>query len=216
MKIRVIFASIILSLLTVPLRADWGACSIGPVGGIGVQIQDNTTGSPNNTLAFTLSAGGSPLADKTDSFGFASGQNKLKGACEIVVQVVKISPGKQDWAAGGVMMRENFGAGSKFFAVGCTRGHGIQSFVRTADSTAVAPQENCSNCNPPSWLKIVRQGNHFTSYKSMDGRIWLKIDEADVPMKKTVWVGVFTTSGGGPPDTGVTFVQVTARENSGQ
>jgi hypothetical protein len=216
MKTRLIFASIILQILTVPLWADWTACDIGSSGNIGVQIQITPMDKPDGTLNFTLSAGGAPLADKTDGLGFASAPAKMKGDCEIMVQVVSISPGKQDWAAGGVMVRENFSAGSKFFAAAFTRGHGIQNFVRTADSAAVTAQENCSDCSPPSWLKIVRQGNHFTSYKSMDGRIWLEISEADVPMKKNAWVGVFTTGGGGATGADVTFARVTTRENAGQ
>jgi hypothetical protein len=214
MKTRIIFASIILQFLTVPLWADWTACNIG--GDVGVQIQNTPLDKPDGTLNFTLSATGAPLADKTDDLGFASAPAKLKGDCEIVVQVASISSGKQDWAAGGVMLRENFSAGSKFFAAACTRGHGIQNFMRTGDSAAVAVQENCTDCTPPTWLKIARQGNHFTSYKSMDGRIWLEISEADVPMKKAVWVGVFTTGGGGSPGTDVSFNHIAAREVSAQ
>jgi hypothetical protein len=88
--------------------------------------------------------------------------------------------------------------------------------MRTTDSAAVAAQENCSACNPPSWLKIVRHGNHFTSFKSMDGRVWLEVSEADVPMKKNVWAGVFTTGGGGTPGADVTFANVATREVTGQ
>lgn len=215
MKTRLIFASIILQTLTMPLWADWTACSIGGGGDIGVQIQTTPMDKPDGTLNFTLSAGGAPLADKTDGLGFASAPAKMKGDCEIAVQVVGLSPGKQDWAAGGVMLRENFGADAKFFAVACTRGHGIQNFVRTSDSAAVTAQENCSDCNPPTWLKIVRQGNHFTSYKSMDGRIWLEISETDIPMKKGAWVGVFTTGGGGAPGADVTFAHVAVHEVAG-
>jgi hypothetical protein len=216
MKTRLIFASIILQALTVPLWADWAECNIGTNGDLGVQIQTNSVEKQDGTFNFTLSAEGAPLGDKSDSLGFASAPVKMQGDCAIVVQVAKISPGKQDWAAGGVMLRENFSAGSKFFAAGCTRGHGIQNFARTADSTAVAAQENCSDCNPPCWLKIVRHGNHFTSFKSMDGRVWLEISEADVPMKKKVWAGVFTTGGGGAPGANVTFAHVAAREDASQ
>jgi len=112
------------------------------------------------------------------------------------------------------MLRENFSAGSKFFAAACTRGHGIQNFVRIEDSAAVAAQQNCSDCKPPSWLKIVRHGNHFTSFKSMDGRIWLEISEAEVSMKKNAWAGVFTTGGGGKPGADVSFAHVAARETA--
>jgi hypothetical protein len=214
MNTRIIFASILLQILTVPLLADWGACNVGAVGALGVQIQSTTLEKPDGTLNFILTAGGAPLADKADALGFAFGQAKMKGDCEIVVQVANISPGKQAWAAGGAMLRENFSAGSKFFAVACTRGHGIQNFVRTADSAAIATQENCTDCNPPTWLKIVRQGNHFTSYKSMDGRIWLEVSQADLSMKKNVWAGVFTTGGGGSPGADVTFARVVTREIS--
>jgi hypothetical protein len=210
MKTRIIFASILLQILTVPLWADWGACNIG--GDAGVQIQTTSVEKPDGALYFVLSAGGAPLADKADGLGFASAPAKMKGDCEIMLQVVSLSPGKQDWAAGGVMLRENFSAGSKFFAVAFTRGHGLQNFVRTADSAAITAQQNCSDCNPPSWLRIAREGNHFTSYKSMDGRIWLEISEADIPMKKAVWVGVFTTGGGGQPGADVSFAHVVTRE----
>jgi large repetitive protein len=237
MNTRPIFTSIIiLQVLAVPLWADWAACVIGANGNIGVQIQTSATHpSPGSlsarewganvpsksensdgSLNFTLSAEGAPLGDKTDSFGFASAPVKMHGDGEIVVQVTKISPGKQDWAAGGVMLRENFRGGSQFFAAAFTRGHGIQNFMRIEDSAAVATHENCSDCKPPSWLKIVRRGNHFTSFKSMDGRVWLEISEADVPMKMNVWAGVFTTSGGGAPAAGVTFAHVVTRENTGQ
>jgi hypothetical protein len=216
MKTRLIFASIIFQILTVPLWADWTACNIGGGGDIGVQIQPTPMDKPDGTLNFTLSAGGALLADKTDGLRFASAPAKMKGDCEITVQVVSISPGKQDWAAGGVMLRENFSAGSKFFAAAFTRGHGIQNFMRKADSAAVVAQENCSDCNPPTWLKIVRQGDHFTSYKSMDGRIWLEISEADIPMKKNAWVGVFATGGGGSPGAEVTFARIATRENTEQ
>jgi hypothetical protein len=216
MNPSIIFASIILPILTVPLRADWGACSIGAASNAAIYLQANSSENTDSTTAFTLSAAGGPLVDKTDAIGFASGPAKLKGDCEIVIQLAKFSNGTQDWATAGVMIRENYGVGSKFFAAGCTRGHGIQSFVRNEESAAVVQQENCIDCSPPTWLKIVRQGNHFTSYKSLDGRIWLEINEDDVPMKKAVWVGVFTTSGGGSPAFDVVFDHVTTREISGE
>src|ERR1039458_9104696 len=98
MKTPIIFASIMLQVLTVPLWAGWAACDIGTDANIGVQIQNTPVEKPDSTLNFTLSAGGAPLADKEDDFGFASGQAKMNGDCEIVVHVVEISPGSQDWA----------------------------------------------------------------------------------------------------------------------
>ncbi|HXA13954.1 MAG TPA: hypothetical protein VNW23_02410 [Opitutaceae bacterium] len=224
MKTRFIFASMALMLLGAahdPLVAKtnngesvaaWGACNVGANNDIGVQIQVDNSDDPANATSFILGSAGAPIANKADNIGFASGPAKLSGDCEIVVQVVKLSPGTQGWAAGGVMIRENYGAGAKFFAVGYTRGHGIQSFVRSANDAKVSPQEDCTDCKPPSWLKIVRRGNHFTSYKSRDGRAWLQVSELDVTMKKAVWAGVFVTSGGGQPIAQVTIDHVMTKQ----
>ncbi|MGA3008230.1 MAG: hypothetical protein ABSE59_10100 [Opitutaceae bacterium] len=214
MKHTLLFASIMLSIMPLSLMADWGACNVGTVSDIGVQIQSKTDDA--DFTAFTLSAAGAALSGKTDAIGFATGQAKLKGDCEIVAQVTNISVGDQDSAGGGLMIRENFGPSSKFFAAGCTRGHGIRSYIRSRESGPIAREENCTDCNPPTWLKIVRQGDHFTSYKSMDGRIWLQINEGDVPMKKAVWVGAFATSGGGQPVAEIGFDHVVARQTAGQ
>jgi hypothetical protein len=213
MKTSIVFASIILSIVPVSLWADWGACNISAAGNTGVQLQAGHKSRSDDTIAFTLSATGAQLDNKTDSIGFASGQAKLKGDCEIVAQVVEISDGGPDWAAGGIMLRENFGAGSKFFAAGCSRGHGIRNFIRKKEGEVIAQQENCSDCTPPCWLKIIRHGDHFTSYKSMDGKVWLEINEADVPMKKALWAGAFATSGGGQPAVGIIFAHVAAHES---
>jgi hypothetical protein len=215
MKTSLVFTSIILSILPVSLWADWGACNIGATGNTGVQLQAGHK-SRDDSLAFTLSTAGAPLDNKTDAIGFASGQAKLKGDCEIVAQVAEISEGSPDWATGGIMLRENFGGGSKFFAAGCTSGHGILNFMRKKDDEVIAQQENCSDCIAPCWLKIIRRGDHFTSYKSMDGKVWLEINEADVPMKKALWAGAFVTSGGGQRGVDIVFAHVTAHEAASQ
>jgi large repetitive protein len=203
MKPHYIFAGALFLGLAASLLGDWQACSIGPTSQTSIEI--------NRTNDFTLTALGSPLAGQNDGIGFASGPGKLSGDCEIVAHVIKITPGKQAWAAGGIMMRESLGGGAKFIAVGCTRAHGVQSFIRSEGSDNVSQQENCSDCLPPLWLKIVRHGDHFTSYKSTDGVVWLQVNEADVVMKKTVWVGAFATSGGDAPAAEITFERVTTR-----
>ncbi|HTB80718.1 MAG TPA: hypothetical protein VK717_07515 [Opitutaceae bacterium] len=203
MKTPYIFAGALVLGLTVSLLGDWQACSIGPTSQTGIET--------NSSNDFTLTALGSPLDGQNDDMGFATGPGKLSGDCEIMAHVTKISPGKEDWATGGLMMRESLGGGSKFIAVGCTRGHGVLSFTRSEESDNVLRQENCGDCLAPIWVKIVRRGNHFVSYKSSDGVVWLQVNEADIVMKKSVWVGAFATSGGDATGVVVTFQRVTTR-----
>ncbi len=203
MKTPYIFAGALVLGLTASLFGDWQACSIGPTSQTGIE-----TNSAND---FALTALGSPLDGQNDDMGFASGPGKLSGDCEIMAHVTKISPGKEDWATGGLMMRESLGGGSKFIAVGCTRGNGVLSFTRGEESDNVLRQENCGDCLPPLWFKIVRRGNHFVSYKSSDGVVWLQVNEADIVMKKSVWVGAFATSGGDTTGVVVAFQRVTTR-----
>jgi large repetitive protein len=199
-----VFFSALLLVFTAPLFADWEGCSIGATSQSAIE-----TYSANS---FALTVSGMPLADTTDVIGFASGPGKISGNCEIVARLARISSGQQEWAAGGVIIRESISEGSKFVAVGCTHAHGVQSFVRSADSATVTHQENCAECNPPVWLKIIRSGNHFSVYRSTDGVVWLQVYETDVVMKKSAWVGVFATNGGGQPAATITFERVAAKQ----
>jgi len=201
-----VFTSVLILALAAPAFADWEGCSIGPQGQSSIQV--------SNASNFTLTASGNPLDGATDSIGFASGQSKLNGDCQIIARVARITPGQQDWATGGLMMRESLGGGSKFVALGCTRMQGVQSFVRSEDSGAVSHQLACADCTPPLWLKIVRTGNHIAGYKSNDGSVWLQVFATDVAMKKMVWVGVFATNGGSGPDVTLSFERAATRENA--
>ncbi|MDE3084147.1 MAG: hypothetical protein KGJ37_02865 [Verrucomicrobiota bacterium] len=129
---------------------------------------------------------------------FASDQSKLFGDCEIVTRVAAVSSelkqNKQNWAA-GIMMRETLSEGSRFIALACTNGHGVQSFIRSKTDADVTHQEIC-DCTVPYWLKIARQGDHLLTSKSSDGVIWIQIDDITFKMRHAVWVGLFSTSGG--------------------
>jgi len=203
-----VFTSILLLAFAASAFADWEACSIGADTQSSIQ-----TNSANN---FALTSSGAPLAGTADSIGFASGPDKLTGDCQIIARVARVSPGQQELAAGGVMIRETIGIGSKFVALGCTRTGGAQSFMRSAEAGEVTHQTSCPDCAAPIWLKIVRTGNHFIAYKSTDGSVWLQVFETNITMKKAVWVGVFATNGGSGPGATISFERVAARESAPQ
>jgi hypothetical protein len=190
-----------------PSASTWGYCNIGQAD-TKLQTDSNST---RDSASFTLGSTGAALGSNADALGFASGPAKLAGDCEIIAQVTKLSGGVTDWATGGIMIRENYGTGSKFISIGYTRGHGIQYFVRKETGAAVITQENCTDCKTPVWFKLVRRGNHFIGYQSEDGRVWLQLSELDITMKKASWAGIFATSGGGSPAVQIIFNGVSAR-----
>lgn len=211
MKPASLLTGVLFLVLTAPVFADWEGCSIGSTSQSSIQ-----TSSANS---FAITATGSPLTGASDSIGFASGPGKLNGDCQVVARVSRIESTAQEWVNGGLMIRESLGANSRFVALACTGARGVGSFVRSEESGAVASQDDCPDCTPPIWLKIVRTGNHFTCSKSNDGSVWVQVFQADLPLKKALWVGVFATSGGGPGGNAgatISFDRVAARENASQ
>jgi hypothetical protein len=190
-----------------PPASTWGYCNIGQAD---TKLQADSS-STRDSASFTLSSTGAPLNSNADDLGFASGPAKLAGDCEIIAQINQLSGGAMDWATGGVMIRENYGTGSKFISIGYTRGHGIQYFVRKETGSAVSTLEICTECKTPIWLKLIRRGNHFVGYQSEDGRVWLQLSELDITMKKASWAGIFVTSGGGSPAVQLSLSGVSAR-----
>ncbi len=207
-KPALVLASTLLLAFTSPLFGEWDGCSIGQ------SSQSTIETYSANSLAITVS--GAPLLGQADTLSFVSGPGKLTGDCEMIARVMKISSGLQEWAAGGVMMRETLGDGSKFIAAACTRLHGVQVFLREKDDTEVVRQQDCADCAPPLWLKISRTGSHFAVFKSSDGIVWLQIYQSDMAMKKSAWVGAFATNGGDRPPAVITFDRLSARETGSQ
>ena len=208
MKPAFVLASTLLLAFAAPLFGEWDGCSIGQNG--------QSTIETYSANSFAITVTGAPLAGQADTLGFVSGPGKLNGDCEMVARLTKISPGQQEWAAGGVMMRDNLGDGSKFIAAACTREHGVQVFLRDKDDAEIVRQQDCSDCTPPLWLKITRAGNHFVVSKSNDGIVWLQIYQSDLAMKKSAWVGTFATNGGGRESAVITFDRLSARETGSQ
>ena len=209
MKPAPVITGFLLLVLTVPAFADWEGCSIGPDGQSSIQV--------SGANSFDITATGDPLVGTADSIGFASGPAKLSGDCQIVARVTRISLNSESWVNAGLMLRESLGSGSRFVALACTGTRGVGSFVRSTESGTVARHDDCPDCAPPVWLKIVRTGNHFVCYKSSDGSVWLQVFQTDLVMKKSIWIGVFAISGGGGNgSTGATTTldRLTARETA--
>ena len=48
--------------------------------------------------------------------------------------------------------------------------------------------------SPPGWVRLVRTGDLFEAYQSLNGTAWDKIGSDTIPMGETVYVGLAATS----------------------
>lgn len=61
----------------------------------------------------------------------------------------------------------------------------------------------------PSWVRLVRQGNTVTAYRSADGQQWAKTGSETVELAETAYVGLAAALLADRPGGSVTFDNIT-------
>ncbi|HON92018.1 MAG TPA: discoidin domain-containing protein [Sedimentisphaerales bacterium] len=147
-----------------------------------------------------MSAIGNDIWDNSDQFRFA--YKTLNGDATIVARVESIVR-SNEWAKGGVMIRQSTEPGSvhAFMPITPSGGNGA-SFQRRL--TAAGASENSDNTGAavaaPYWVKLERKGNAFSGFISPDGTTWTQLGTAvTVPMTGPVLIGLALCS----HDTGI-------------
>ncbi|GCE23339.1 sugar-binding protein [Dictyobacter kobayashii] len=138
---------------------------------------------------FSVSGSGSDIGGNADDFQFV--YQSLNGDGTIVARVpVKI---RLMVMPGGVMIREKLQTDSAFDLVALTACCG--SVTEARSSTGGSSSWNPINSgNVPSWVKLVRSGNTFTTYTSSDGSNWSQVDTQTITMANNVYIGLAVTS----------------------
>ena len=170
------------------LPEGWSSQDAGAVGAAGSASESDGT--------WTVTGNGADIWDTTDRMHFAF--IPLAGSGQMVARVVSIGDGSNNWAKGGVMIRETLDAGS---ANSCTMvtpssGGGLTFQIRpTAGASSTSQHTQAPNVVPPYWVKIVREGDEFSGWRSTDGVTWTQQGTTQtVPMAKDVYVGLCVTS----------------------
>jgi hypothetical protein len=145
---------------------------------------------------FTLTGSGEDIWGTTDEFHFA--YNKLTGPGAIIAKIDSLQDTKS-WAKAGVMIRETLEPGSKHALAAVTSGEGVVSEGRLetdGESFGYAEEQ----VEAPHWVKLQRdQIGNFTVSHSTDGSTWTPVKCAaaqNIPMNKTVYVGLAVTAYG--------------------
>ncbi len=163
---------------------------------------------------YTMSAAGVDIWDEADEFRYAHKQLSGDGEITATVESILWVPGSDDWTKAGVMIRETLDAGSKnaFVAITSGSGDGATFQWRSITGGSSSSSRTLVGISPPASIKLVRQGNTFTSYVFLDGQWQQEGESATVGMTDPVYIGLALNSHSSGVTTEAVFsdVQTTA------
>lgn len=140
---------------------------------------------------YTVNGAGSDIQGTSDQFQFA--YLSLTGNGTITARVDSIE-NTNSWAKAGVMFRDSLAANSAnaFLAITPSNGATFQSRSTTNGNTSWM---STSGLSAPYWVRLTRNGNNFTAYRSANGVNWTQIGSTTtIAMNSTVYIGLAVTS----------------------
>ncbi len=169
-----------------PAPEGWQSQDIGTTGGSAAE-SDGT---------WAISADGADIWGNSDQFHYV--YRELTGDATIEARVVDNGEGSNDWAKGGVMIRQSLDADSinvSGFITGGS-GDGGQFQWRPVQGEGSSSNRTLTGIAPPYYVRLVRQGNTFTVFMSADGVEWAQQGEppATIEMTDPVLIGLAVTS----------------------
>ena len=147
----------------------------------------------------------------------------VQGNFVFVARVTSMdNPGKNKHAKAGLCIRESLDGGSRRVAQCITPVDGTQFLHREAtDGITVRIKPDAANPKPsvpkekfPCWLKLVRQGNEFTGYESLDGETWWLTGAIKLDFKSDALIGLSSSSHATDSLTASEFDHVTLTKTS--
>ncbi|MGB7157340.1 MAG: fibronectin type III domain-containing protein [Tepidisphaeraceae bacterium] len=142
--------------------------------------------------AYDTVGGGLDIYDVADSFHFAN--QARTGDFDVRVQIASFTApdGK---AKAGLMVRESLDAGSQNLFAGVTITDGYRFSRRSATNGLTTNVFKGNTVTfPNAWVRLRRQGNTFTAYRSTDGQSWTQMGQVTQALPATVFFGLATSS----------------------
>jgi hypothetical protein len=165
---------------------------------------------------YTVKGSGADIWDTADAFQFV--YQPLIGDGQITARVTS-TQATDFYSKAGVMIRETLDANSPQATTYLfPPGHDAVEFERriSRGSASSADTANVNNLVRPQWVRLVRSGNNFTSFRSDNGTTWIQIGgTVTIPMATTVYVGLDVTAHNNNALNTVTFDNVTITGTTG-
>jgi regulation of enolase protein 1 (concanavalin A-like superfamily) len=160
----------------------WSTADIGSVGRAGSLSVTATE--------MRVSGAGADVWNTADAFHFA--WRTLSGNGEIVARVASVQ-NTDRWAKAGVMIRADTdpGAPHAFMLVSPGKGY---AFQRRATRDGLSSHTSGGTGTAPQWVKLRREGDTITAYRSADGGTWTLVGSDRIPMDTDVLIGLAVSS----------------------
>jgi hypothetical protein len=97
----------------------------------------------------------------------------------------------------GVMMRASLASNSPAICLFDDEYPGYNGTIRLATRTTTGAAMTLINgpvLGLPAWLKLVRSGNTFTGYSSLDGVTWTTVGTSTITMTDPIYTGLAVTT----------------------
>lgn len=164
----------------------WTSQDIGAVGIAGSVCYESTPGR------FTVRGSGNDIWSTNDQFRFV--YLPVTGDGEIIARVNSIE-NTNNGAMAALMIRESTATNSRYVSVGGTVANGIRMQRRENPGNATN-FKGPANQAMPQWLRLVRTGNTFVSYRSTTSASgpWTLIGDYTAPVAANALAGLALTS----------------------
>jgi fibronectin type 3 domain-containing protein len=169
------------ALAATALPAGWTAADIGAPAIPGSSYYSGGV--------FTVEGAGNDIWNASDQFQFV---DTPETGNETIIARVGGQSNSSGWAKAGVMFRASSAASSAFVAVVETPSNGVNLLSRDPSGNLKIIQS--AAVGAPVWLKLVRAGNVFTAYDSVDGVNWTSVGSDTITLPTTSLVGLAVTS----------------------
>ena len=180
------------------LPSPWSTRDIGTVAAVG--------GASYPGSVLTMIGSGADIWDVADEFRYV--YQSASGDCTMVARVVSVQA-TDPWAKAGVMIRETLTANAQHASTFVTPANGVSFQYRKGTGNA-SSNYNLTGVAAPYWVKIVRSGSTFTSYRSTNGTSWVSLGSQTTTMGANVYIGLGVTSHNDGVLCTATFDNVTA------
>ncbi|MFB0552056.1 MAG: hypothetical protein ACETWQ_01975 [Phycisphaerae bacterium] len=148
------------------------------------------------TGTYAITGSGADVWGSSDQFHYM--YRELSGDGSIIAHVVDNGTGSNNWAKGGVMIRQSLDAGSThaiMAVTGSSGGGGAFQYRPAADGSSISAHDDNAGIAPGHWVKLERVGNAISGSYSVDGIGWTQQGDAQtIEMKDPVLIGLFVTS----------------------
>ncbi|UCD49921.1 MAG: lamin tail domain-containing protein, partial [Phycisphaerales bacterium] len=177
--------------------ADWSTAATGLGFAPVAELTHRDIGNPRAPGSSFVDGGtyivqgiGNDIGGTRDTFHFVYAP--LRGDGELTANVAGMITANE-WSKAGVMIRETLDSGARYAAEMLTHGNGVVYQARaTTNGSSISAGGN--EHGVPLQVRIIRRGDAFSGYYSLDGINWIQQSSETIDMGPDAYIGLCVTS----------------------